>query len=150
MSAKKQPDLPLEASEKGPRKGGARPTAPHQTVEGAPVSAEIGFLDALHRAGQDERPGAGPRTAAGVVEAMLGTVADAIDDQKTTSEVRRKLLTMANDRLELLNRFLQDPTVDAQKRVNALLKALEIGIRVPAAAFEGEGKGTTIRVRVGG
>lgn len=85
-----------------------------------------------------------------IVERSIGALADALDDVGVTNAVRKKLLKVAGDRLSILERYLDDPMVSADKRVRMLAKVLEIAIRVPAAAIEAEGKGTTFRVTVGG
>jgi len=81
---------------------------------------------------------------------LVGQVVEAMDDQRTSSVVRRRLLKVADDRLDLLMRFLDDPFTPDEKKARLLIKMLEVGLKVPGAALEAESAGATFRVRTGG
>lgn len=93
----------------------------------------------------------GSEGRARVIEQMVGRVAEVLDDQASTNVVRRQMLKVGQDRLGMIERYLDDPTVDTGKRIGVLMKLLEIGIRVPTGTVEVEGgREKTFKVRVGG
>lgn len=130
-------------SEKGTQDAPQGVFHPPGSGESHSQPVEVGFLNEVMGAKT-------PEAAARVVEGAIGAVAEALQDQGLTNAVRRKLLNVAESRLGLLERVLDDPMMDSEKRARLLLKALEIGIRVPSASIEGEGEGRTLRLRVGG
>jgi hypothetical protein len=92
----------------------------------------------------------GEREMTAAMEDLVGAVVEGLEDVKTTGAARRKLLGVAMANIDLLERYLSDPFTSDEKRVRALLKAFEIGVKVPGAQLDAEGPEQTFRVRVGG
>lgn len=91
----------------------------------------------------------GTKTIELVVQEVIGGALRASERRGITSAERRKLLKVAVARVEVLEEFLDDETVSAERRARALLKAMEIGMRALKGTSRIERKATHIRVRTG-